>query len=491
MTGVLTVRGLGARTPGGAVLLDGVDLDLAPGQVLAVVGASGAGKSTLGLALLGEAAPGLHLTGSVQVQGPVQLQGPGRMDGTELLGRPLPALRRARAGRVGHLPQHPGVVLDPVRRTGPVLDELAATVHGRGRTHRQARAAAVAGALELAGLGGEPELARRFPHQLSGGQQQRMALAQTLVTGPDVVVLDEPTTGLDPDTTGAVVERLAAVARAGTALVLLTHDTGTAAALADEVVELHAGRVLRRGTAAELLAPAATGTGREHRPGGDVLLAVTGLSVSTPAGALLLSDVDLTVSRGGLLAVVGPSGAGKTTLGRAIAGLAPCTGEVRVGGSPVTGRRAVQYVHQDCRSAFLDHRPVLDQVARPAELLRRLPRADARAAARTVLARLGLDSGTAARRPGELSGGQLQRASVARALLARPAVLVADEATSALDGEHRRLLLGELDRARREDGLAVVLISHDPAVVATANWVLALAGGRVAPDPGGTVVLIT
>lgn len=471
MTGVLRIRDLSARTAAGAVLLDGLDLDLFPGRVLAVVGTSGAGKSTLGLALLGESAHGIHLDGSV------------RLRDTELLGLPARELRRSRAGRVGHLPQHPGVVLDPVRRIGPVLDELATIAHGRGRAHRRARATAVAEALERAGLGAEPGLAHRFPHQLSGGQQQRMALAQTLVTGPDVVVLDEPTTGLDPDTTDAVGERLAALARTGTALVLLSHDLDTARRLADEVVELDGGRVVRRGGVHDVLGPPVANAEPGRRPVGVPLLEVTGLSVRAPGGVPLLSGVDLALERGGCLAVVGPSGSGKTTLGRALAGLTSSTGTIRVGGTPAAGdRRAVQYVHQDCRSAFLDHRPVLGQVARPAELLRRVSRTDARAAAAALLGRLGLDVATVARRPGGLSGGQLQRASVARALLARPSVLVADEATSALDGEHRRLLLTELDRIRREDGLAVVLISHDPATVVVADRVLALPDGRVTAD---------
>ncbi|MBN9737182.1 MULTISPECIES: ATP-binding cassette domain-containing protein [unclassified Pseudonocardia] len=472
MTAALAVCGLGARTADGTVLLDGVDLDLLPGRVLAVVGPSGAGKSTLGLALLGEAATGVEPTGSVRVQG------------TELLGLSGGALRRARAGRVGHLPQHPGVVLDPVRRAGPVLDELAATVHGHGRAHRAARAAAVVQALDRAGLGTEPGLARRFPHQLSGGQQQRMALAQTLVTGPDVVVLDEPTTGLDPDTTGAVTGQLAALARAGTALVLLTHDLDTARRLADDVLELDGGRPARRGTAREVLGPPVAEAGSVQRPPGDPLLEVTDLSVRTAGGITLLAGVGLSVERGGCLAVVGPSGAGKTTLGRALAGLVPSDGGILVTGTRATGdHRAVQYVHQDYRSAFLDHRPVLDQVARPAELLRGLPRADARAEATALLGRLGLAPADTGRRPGGLSGGQLQRASVARALLARPSVLVTDEATSALDGRHRALLLAELARARHDDGLAVVLISHDPATVTAADRVLALADGRVVDTP--------
>nr|WP_238590203.1 ATP-binding cassette domain-containing protein [Pseudonocardia sp. AL041005-10] len=164
--------------------------------------------------------------------------------------------------------------------------------------------------------------------------------------------------------------------------------------------------------------------------------------------------------------------------------MTPCSGTVRVDGrDPAGDRRAVQYVDQDGRSAFLDHRPVLDQVARPAVLLRGRSPADARAAAVAQLERLGVSAATAARRPGGLSGGQLQRASVARALLAGPTVLVADEATSALDGGHRALLLAELRRLCREDGTAVLLISHDPVAVASADRVVTLVDGRVAAAP--------
>ncbi|RZT87772.1 peptide/nickel transport system ATP-binding protein [Pseudonocardia sediminis] len=469
---VLEIDGLTARA-GDAVLLDGIDVTLGPGRVLAVLGPSGAGKSTLGLAVLGEAAPGVVLTGRVRVAG------------ADLLG----AGRRRRAGRVGHLPQHPGTVLDPVRRVGRVLDELAALVHPGDRA---ARAAAVATALTRAGLA--PGLGQRFPHQLSGGQQQRMALAQTLVTAPDVIVLDEPTTGLDPGTTDEVLGHLADLARAGTALVLLTHDRSVARRLADRAVALADGRVVRHGSVEDVLGP-----DHPERPSaaagpasGDGLEAL-GLRVVAPGGAVLLDGVDLRAGPGTCVAVAGPSGAGKTTLARAVAGLVtPVTGTVAVDGARLPAalagrdraqRRAVQYVHQDARPAFLEHRAVDEQVARPAVLLRGLSPADARAEARAVLERLGVTAAVAARRPGTLSGGQLQRAGVARALLARPGVLVCDEPTSALDTRHRDTLLTELDRHRREHGTVVVLVSHDLDVLRAADRVVHLHDGRaVAPQ---------
>ncbi|TCK22843.1 ABC transporter ATP-binding protein [Pseudonocardia endophytica] len=439
----MKVRGLGA-TAGAAVLLDGVDLDLDAGRVLAVLGESGSGKSTLGTALLGAAAPGVVVRGEV------------------------------RAGRVALLPQHPGAVLDPVRRVDRVLGELAP-----GR-------AAVDRALDLAGL--ERAVAHRFPHQLSGGQQQRAALAMALVVGPDVLVLDEPTTGLDPATTDEVVANLAGLARTGTAIVLLTHDVAVARALADDAVLLRAGRVVARGPS--VLDAAAVPSRVPDRPAGEPdRLSVIGLRVAAPGGAVILDDVSLAAGPGTVHAVVGHSGAGKTTLARCLAGLVrPETGTVSVDGEvlptadarSLAQRRLVQYVHQDARSSFLRRKPVLDQVARPAELLRGVAPASARDEATARLDRLGVDAATAARRPSGLSGGQLQRAALARALLADPAVLVGDEITSALDAAHRDELLAVLDALRAERGTTVVLVSHDlPLVASVADEVTVLDGGRV------------
>ncbi|MEJ2868065.1 ATP-binding cassette domain-containing protein [Actinomycetospora sp. OC33-EN08] len=473
MTPVLCISDLRA-TAGGGALLDGLDLTLDPGRVLAVVGASGAGKSTLGLAVLGECAPGVTLSGTVLV------------GGTDLVGPDPTRRRELRAGRVGHLPQHPGAVLDPVRRCDRVLDELAATVHGRDRV---ARRAAVAAALERVRL--DPALARRHPHQLSGGQQQRMALAQTVVTAPDVVVLDEPTTGLDPATAAELVGQLGDLAASGTALVLLTHDHDVARALADEVIELVEGRVARRGTPQDLLGARDPVVTRPGQADGAARLVVEGVTVGAPDGTPILDDVTVQAGTGEWVAVHGRSGAGKTTLARVVAGLvAPRVGSVTVDGTRLApavtardrGHRAlVQYVHQDAASSFLPDRPVLDQVARGAVLLRGRAVSAALTEARDLLARLGVEPGTVARRPGSLSGGQLQRAAVARALLVRPAVLVADEMTSALDPEHRRDLLLLVDDLRRDTGTTVLAVSHDlDASALVADRVVVLDGGRVA-----------
>ncbi|MEV7552233.1 ATP-binding cassette domain-containing protein [Amycolatopsis sp. NPDC089917] len=457
---VLEISGLSARA-GDTALLGDVSLSLEPGRVLVVLGASGTGKTTLGLAATGRARPGIALSGSV------------RLAGAELLGRTGAELRRIRAGVVGHLPQQPSAVLDPVRRCGPVLAELAAIRH-HGRTSRLAAARA---ALAEAGL--EQGLWRRFPHQLSGGQQQRMALATTLVTRPKVLVLDEPTSGLDPESSAVLAARLKDLSRAGTALLVLTHDLALARALPGDVAELRDHR----------LVPCEAVSGQEPpetpvpSPAEPVLV-VRGLTVRA-GGTTLVEDLDLELAAGSRTALGGVSGAGKTTLARALAGLTPpSAGTIEVDGVRLPrlarrrGRarlRAIQYVHQDSRASFDEFRGVLDQVADTACLLRGISRSAALLEASEVLRSLGVDP--ADRRPDRLSGGQLQRCAVARALLAHPRVLICDEVTSALDEANRARLLDVLTAATNQHGTALLMISHDDAFVA--DSALALTEGRL------------
>ena len=484
---ILSARGLRA-TAGEHVLLDGIDLDLRPGTALAVIGRSGAGKTTLGWALQGESPPGVALSGAV------------RLHGSDLLELSDGHRRRARAGRTSVLPQHPAAVLNPMRRIGAVLRELAALRHPR----RAERDEAVRNALAAARLDPEPALLRRFPHQLSGGQQQRVALAQALITEPGIVVLDEPTTGADTLTKSETAAMLEDLATRGTALVLLTHDLPLARRLAHEALVLHEGRIVESGPGTrplhapahartrEILAaePVLTAEAGDARARPDPVLRAEGLGHRAKDGAPLLAEVDLAVPPGWCAAIVGPSGAGKTTLARCLAGLTrPDTGRVLLGETdlapaarrrPREHRRQVQLVHQDARAAFDPHRPVIQQVARTAELLRNVPRREALAEAEDALADLGLDPAQARRGPAGLSGGQLQRAAVARGLLAHPSVLICDEITSALDVINQSELFRALETAKFGRGTGIVLISHDFAAVSElADEVHLMRGGRL------------
>ncbi|MYQ78935.1 MULTISPECIES: ABC transporter ATP-binding protein [unclassified Streptomyces] len=454
---VAVIQGLRVEV-GGRAVLDGVDLRLRPGRITALTGGSGSGKTTTGLALLGEYPPGARVTGSVRVP----------------------------QGLIGYVPQHPAAVLNPARRIGALLMDIARDrVRHLPRPGRRAAARErVLDALARVRLPADGRLLRRFPHQLSGGQQQRVVLAQVLLLGARAVVADEPTTSQDPLTKRGIVDLLADVARQGIAVLLLSHDMDVVRALADEVVVLHDGRVR---DAAPADVPARAPLGGAEREG--VVLDARSL-VARHGRTPVLDRVSLTVRAGECLAVVGRSGSGKTTLARCLSGLHPRHGgDVLLDGRPLPAglrersRRqvaGVQYVFQDAKAAFDAYRPVLDQVARTAVRLRGADPAGARREALALLGALGLPEAKAARLPAHLSGGELQRAALARAVLARPRVLVCDEITSGLDPLTRDAVLGLLGGLLRSGHTdALVLITHDLATAARADRIAVMDDGRV------------
>ncbi|MFE9904105.1 ABC transporter ATP-binding protein [Streptomyces achromogenes] len=487
MNAVAEIRDLRVEIDGRA-LVDGVSLRVTAGKVTALVGASGSGKTTTGLALLGEYPAGARVTGEVRLPG----------------------------GPAGYVPQHPGTALNPARRVGALLRDIART-RVRALPRRERRAAAhqrVLRALSLAQLPDPEAVLRRYPHQLSGGQQQRVVLAQALLLGARLVVADEPTTGQDALTKQRIVDRFAAVARQGIAVVLLSHDLDVVRALADEVLVLRDGRVVESGPVDRLWPaprrlrtaepPAADGPAelpavhgpadRTGLPGaGREVLRVGGLTARHGRTTVLRTSA-LTLRAGECLAVVGRSGSGKTTLARCLAGLhRGHDGELLLDGAPLPRSlrdrtraqlAAVQYVFQDARAAFDEHRPVLAQVARTAVRLRGAAEADALAEAVTTVTGLGLTERHVRRRPAQLSGGELQRAALARALLARPRVLICDEITSGLDAVTRRGILDTLAGLLRDRrGLSLVLITHDLGTAAAlATRIAVLDGGEVVEE---------
>ncbi|GAA0530734.1 ABC transporter ATP-binding protein [Saccharopolyspora subtropica] len=470
-----------------------VSFTLAAGEVTALVGESGSGKTTTALALLGEHPAGARVSGRVEVAG-----------------APVPPA----PGTVGYLPQHPSAALNPVRRIGPVLHEIA-HAHVRATTRRERRErtrARVREAMRQARLPDAERLLRRYPHQLSGGQQQRMVLAHELAGRPRVLIADEPTTGQDGVTRGQLVAELRAVAQRGVAVLLLTHDLDLVRALANQVLVMHSGEVLESGTCSEVLgAPRHSYTRRlvEAQPDlvvadraadspGRPLMSVRGLT-ARHGRTTTLHDISLDIHPGDRLAVLGRSGSGKTTLARCLAGLHPHGGEIRLGDqalAPGLRRRSrdqlarVQYVFQDARASFNEFAPVLDQVARTAERLRGASASEARVRAADALARLGVAESSAARRPRSLSGGELQRAALVRAVLAEPDVLICDEITSGLDAVTQAELLDVLAKVQQDTGCALVVITHDLGVVAElADRVLVLHAGR-AVEQGPTARLL-
>lgn len=439
---MISVRGLRVRA-GSTVLVDDVCLDVAAGEAVTLFGPSGAGKTTIAAAIAGVRRPGVVVDGQIRLSG----------------------------ARVGYLPQHAAATLNPARRIGAALGEYAG-IHARPGGHRLGRGArrvlvaqalsAAAFDIDGADLG---RLLRRFPVEFSGGERARLALAQVLASDPQVLIVDEPTVGLDPPARAKLLDSLDLLRRNGTAVVLVTHDRVAVRRLGGRVLRVERGRVRSGG----LPAPGPDGPAPSRPVPQRPVLCLRDISV-TRRNTPILRNVDLELGAGELLAMVGVSGAGKSTIARVLAGLdAPGAGRVELDGAPLPVLRkrsradiaAVQYVWQESAGSFDPRRTVLDQVAATALRLRGHTRTEAYATAVTVLAELEIDVEQARRYPPNLSGGQLQRAALARALTAEPRALICDEVTTALDHRLAQRILAVVEDRCHGRGTAVLWISHD------------------------------
>lgn len=483
MTGI-RLRDFGIQGPDGAIVR-GLDLDVAPGECVALVGESGAGKSLTARALLGLLPRGLAWSAETA-----------EIDGADVRGFGERQWRALRGARVALVSQDALVSLDPLRHIGAeVAEPLRIHEPSVRGTALQAR---VRDVLERVGLPEPDRRARQYPHELSGGQRQRALIASALVTNPAVLIADEPTTALDATVQARVLDLLRRIADAGVAVVLITHDLGAVRRVADRVAVLHGGRVVETGeTAAVLAAPrdphtralveAISPAPLQRSPRAEPPL-MSGAGLTKRFGdRTALDGVSFELRRGRTLAVVGESGSGKTTLARLLVGVAEADeGSLRFRGRPWTPgqargpeRRRVQLVQQNPWGA-LDPRWSIGRTLTEAVAVAGVPRADRRAAVADLLREVGLAPAFVRRRPAQLSGGQRQRVAIARALAVSPELLVLDEPVSALDVSVRARILDKLLALQRDRDLAMVFVTHDLDVVrGIADDVLVLQDGRV------------
>lgn len=491
----------------GTKLLNRIDLDLAPGECLAIVGASGAGKTLLARSILGLTPRDAAVRVDDRTIGGWQ---------TNDIGGDAALWRGIRGAILGLVNQDALVSLDPLRRIGREVAEsyeIHTTKATRAEIEQRVRKALVAAAMP------HPDLrALQYPHELSGGLRQRALIASALSAQPRAIIADEPTTALDSTVQASVLDELANITRQGFGLILITHDLGIVSRLADRILVLDNGRVAETGRARAVLRnPEHEATialldaaPRERAPSSvtpevPVVLSASDLSkryhwwrYRPPA----LAGVSFELREATTLGVVGESGSGKSTLARLLLGLEqPSTGTVLLDGEPwstLSERRrrpqrgAIQLVDQDPFGTLNPRwriRRVLGEAVTLTDI--DLTRSTLRQRELELLDLVDLPHSVLARRPHELSGGQRQRVAIARALARRPRILVCDEPVSALDATVQARVLDLLDSLRVEFGLSMVFISHDLDVVAhIADEILVMQNGVVV-ESGPTSRVLT
>lgn len=463
-------------------------LHVDPGECVAVVGESGAGKSLLLRALLGLVPRPLR-TAATQLD----------VDGVNVTTASRRELRGLRGARIALVSQDALIALDPLRRVGAEVAEPLAIHTDLPRPARRDRAVQLLTDVAV----DRPALrADQYPHELSGGMRQRSLIASALAADPPVLALDEPTTALDATVQRRVLELVRSLADDGRAVVLISHDIAAVASIADRVVVMREGRVVESGATAdilgtpshpytrELLAAAQRSAPAQRAVGEKVLLDARHVTRRFDQ-TIAVRDVSLTLHEGEVMGVVGESGSGKSTLIRMLLGADdPDEGSVTLDGaawSPLAEsarrrRRArIQLVAQNPRAAF-PPTWTIGRTISEALAAAGTPRAERPDRVARLLARVELDPSLASRRPNTLSGGQLQRAAIARALATDPDVLLLDEPLSALDVSVGARILALLRRLR-DEGVAMVLVSHDLAVVgALADRILVMQGGRIVEE---------
>ena len=455
-------------------ILHPVSLHLEPGEPLVILGETGSGKSLLAQAIMGTLPRDLAARGRVAL-------------GDRLLDAARPAGFRPLWGReIAVLPQEPWLSLDPLMRAERQVTETHRLVRGLDKTDARAQAAADFDNLGLTGAG------HRYPHELSGGMAQRAAIAAARAGGARIVIADEPTKGLDAARRDEVADLLLEELARGGGLLVITHDLSLARRIGGQMIVLREGRVVETGATATVMgAPTHPYTrdliaadpdkwaARDRQTAGAPVLTATGLTADR-GGAQLFSDLSFDLAEGRILGVTGPSGCGKSTLGDVVLGLvSPSAGRVeRTEGLAPT---AFQKLYQDPVAAFPRHRTLRDTIG---DVARRHGQTQDRIDA--LMHRLGLASVLLSRKPDAVSGGELQRLALLRLLLVRPKFIFADEPTSRLDPITQKQVIDLLCETARSEGCAIMLVSHDPALVGrTADHVLKLGSSVKNSDVAG------
>jgi peptide/nickel transport system ATP-binding protein len=457
------------------------------GEVLAIVGESGSGKSSSSMALLGLLPANARVTGSIKLLG------------QELRGIPEAELRRVRGNSIAAIFQEPMTALNPVYTIGFQITEALRSHFDLTLDGARERAVELLRLVEIP----DPERSfHKYPHQLSGGQRQRAMIAQSISCDPVLLVADEPTTALDVTVQAEILDLMRDLhQRLDSAIILITHDMGVVADLADHILVMKDGAAVEAGTAdaifnrpqhaytKSLLASVphlgtatvnVNETLQKAQGAVDPILRFENVAIEYPKRGRIpafraVEGIDLEVYPGEIVGLVGESGSGKTTLGRAAVGLLPVAeGKLTVVGTDISNaslkdlrpiRRRTGIVFQDPGSSLNPRMPIGQSIGEPLFLAGEAKGADLDRRVETLLDQVELPRAYRNRYPHELSGGQRQRVGIARALALAPELLVADEPTSALDVSVQARFLDLLQGLQEELQFACLFVSHDLAVV--------------------------
>ncbi len=527
---ILTVKDLTVRFWVGDqwfTAVEDMSYELKAGEVLAIVGESGSGKTQSSMSLLGLLPPTGRATGSADLKG------------TELVGMSIQELREVRGNEISVIFQEPMTALNPVYTVGFQIVETLRTHYLMNPAAAKERAIELMRMVEIP----EPEDSfNKFPHQLSGGQRQRIMIAQALACEPKLLIADEPTTALDVTVQAEILKLMRELReRVSAGIILITHDMGVVADMADRIIVMKDGQVVEHGTSQEIfknpkhpytrqlltsvphLAEDVNPDALEGAPRTIIEAEGRPVPLSEPRGAetaLLMEDVaivypkqgrrpefraaehiNLRVDQGEVVGLVGESGSGKTTLGRAAVALLPVReGKLTVAGHDITNasmkdlkpfRKTVGIVFQDPGSSLNPRLPVGESIGEPLLLHEGLKGAELSKKVEDLLDSVHLPRAMRNRYPHELSGGQRQRIGIARALALNPKLLIADEPTSALDVSVQARVLKLFKELQEQYGFACLFISHDLAVVEQVSTRIAVMHRGHLVEVGDTTDIVT
>ena len=485
-----------------------MNFELEAGRVLAIVGESGSGKSTTALGIVNLLSSNARMSGSVKVKG------------QEMVGARPQVLRKFRGKEVAYIFQEPMTALNPVYTIGFQIVETLRTHFDMGPKEARLRTIELLTMVDIPNPEGSFD---KYPHQLSGGQRQRAMIAQSLACDPGLLIADEPTTALDVTVQAEILDLMHNLKnRLNSAILLITHDMGVVADMADEILVMKDGYVVEHGDSEQIFKKPQHPYTKELL-GAVPMLGTSAKRVLTKEGSqqpvlklqdvtiaypkrgrvpefVAVKDFNLEIYPGEIVGLVGESGSGKTTVGRAAIGLIPIkSGKLEIVGKDISKatqkelfpiRRHTGIVFQDPASSLNPRLPIGESIGEPIFLAGLAKGEQLNKRVEDLLEQVELPRSYRNRFPHELSGGQRQRVGIARALALTPDLLIADEPTSALDVSVQARFLDLLLDLQDKLKFACLFISHDLAVVdILAHRIAVMQDGRLVEEGDRDAIL--